>query len=189
MESERTCIVTRKKIDPKRAIRLCVTPNGDLFADLKGNFPARGYWITPTQENFMHLFSQPKRFRQIKGAHFPPEDFVKQLIEQLKNKILQQIGLAKRSGHLIFGFEKVKIWLKKNQAALAIIAKDGSQAEIERLGLSTRNIPIVQTLNREELGKALGRDKVVHIVLSHSRLTTNIEYDFYRYEMLILNSK
>ncbi len=184
MTSERTCIVTRKKIDPKKAIRLCVTPTGELFSDLKGNFPTRGYWIIPTRENFMQLFSQSKKFRQIKGAHMPSEYFVERLTERLKNRILQQIGLAKRAGQLIFGFEKVKIWLKENKAALAIIAKDGSQAEIERLGLSKQNIPIAQLLNKEELGKALGRDKVVHVILCQSQLTVNIQNDLYRYNML-----
>ncbi len=185
MDRERTCIVTREKIDPKKAIRLCVMPNGALFADLKGNFPAHGYWIIPQGKNFIQLFSQPKRFRQIKGAVRPSEDFVSQLQMQLKNRILQQIGLAKRAGQLIFGFEKVKIWLKENKAALAIVAKDGSQAEIERLGLSARNITMVQILEKEELGKALGRDKVVHIVLRETPLTENIKNDLYRYQMLI----
>ncbi len=185
MDSERTCIVTREKIDPKRAIRLCVAPNGDVFADLKGNFPARGYWIVPSVGNFEQLFSQPKKFRQIKGASKPSEDFVESLKTQLKNRILQQIGLAKRAGQLIFGFEKVKIWLKENKAAFAIIAKDGSKAEVERLGLSARNIPFASILEKEELGKTLGRDKVVHIVLCQSPLTENIKNDVYRYEMLI----
>ncbi len=184
MESERTCIVTRKKIVPTLAIRLCVSPDGDVFADLKGNFPAKGYWIIPSKENFEQLFSQPKRFRQMKGARQPSEKFVEELAEQLKNRILQQIGLAKRAGQLIFGFEKVKIWLKDNKAALAIIAKDGSRAEIERLGLSSRNIPYVQILGKEELGKALGRDKVVHVVLCQSPLAINIQNNLWRYEML-----
>ncbi|MFV0321653.1 MAG: DUF448 domain-containing protein [Alphaproteobacteria bacterium] len=174
---ERTCIVTRNNVSPKEAIRLVVSPNGQLLFDLKGNLPARGYWVTATRENFDALLSNPKRLKQIKNVKEVADDFIENLIAALQSQILNQLGLARRAGQLIFGFEKVKIWLKDNKPALALMATNGSESEIERLGLSRYDAPVYRVLTKEQQGAALGREHVVHIVLKNGKLAQNLSKD------------
>lgn len=174
---ERTCIVTRNHITPDQAIRLVVSPDGQLLFDLKGNLPAKGYWVTASREHLESLLSNPKRLKQIKNVKEVAEDFIENLIAALQNQILNQLGLARRAGQLIFGFEKTKIWLKDNKPALALIATNGSESEIERLGLTRYDAPIYRVLTKEQQGAALGREHVVHIVLKNGKLAQNMSKD------------
>lgn len=174
---ERTCIITRNHVSPNQAIRLVVSPDGQLLFDLKGNLPTRGYWVTATRENFETLLNNPKRLKQIKDVKAVADDFIENLITALQNQILNQLGLARRAGQLTFGFEKVKIWLKENKPALALIATNGSASEVERLRLTQYDAPIYRLLTKEQQGAALGREHVVHIVLKNGKLAQNMSKD------------
>lgn len=60
---------------------------------------------------------------------------------------------------------------------MALIATNGSESEIERLGLTRYDAPIYRVLTKEQQGAALGREHVVHIVLKNGKLAQNMSKD------------
>ncbi|MFV0431582.1 MAG: DUF448 domain-containing protein [Alphaproteobacteria bacterium] len=184
---ERTCIIRRDIVSPDEAIRLVVSPEGELFYDLKGNLPMRGYWLTASREYFESLLANSKKLRQMKVTKMPSADFMDNLIKALENQIMGQLGLARRAGQLVFGFEKIKIWLKENEPSLALVAKNGSQKEMNRLGLEHYNIAVFRLLTKEQQGLALGREHIVHIILKSGKLAQTINKNCLHLAGLVAN--
>ena len=46
IETERTCVVTRRAGSPDDLIRFVLAPDGTVTPDLKRKLPGRGVWVT-----------------------------------------------------------------------------------------------------------------------------------------------
>ena len=89
------------------------------------------------------------------------------------------IGLARRSGLAVAGFDKVCEAIRGGRAGVLLSAIDGAhdgRGKIQALG---RDLPIVAVLPGAEMGAVFGRDRVVHVALGSgslgSRLIRNAE--------------
>jgi predicted RNA-binding protein YlxR (DUF448 family)/ribosomal protein L7Ae-like RNA K-turn-binding protein len=88
-----------------------------------------------------------------------------QLERLLVKSSLGLLGLARRAGQLITGFEKVREALRKEKGIALLHASDASDdgtGKLSRLGFDVREINI---FSRDELSLALGRENVVHAAL------------------------
>ncbi len=74
------------------------------------------------------------------------------------------IGFCRRSGLLVWGFEKVRATLLKEKAFLRIEALDGSDGEKLKLD-SITIVPVLQSLYAYEMAATLGRKRIVHCAL------------------------
>ena len=94
---------------------------------------------------------------------------------QLVRRCLDLIGLARRGGGAVAGFEKVRAFLAKERAGLLLAAADGAddgRGKMERLG---RGVRVATTLDRIELGRAFGRDQAVHAVVAPGKIADQLE--------------
>ena len=86
--------------------------------------------------------------------------------KDLRRRVLDGLGLAKRAGDLISGFEKVAAALSAGKAAWLIEAADGAadgRRKISNVARKSPNPPQVLGLfTAEELGLALGGENVIH---------------------------
>jgi ribosomal protein L7Ae-like RNA K-turn-binding protein len=89
------------------------------------------------------------------------------------------LGLARRSGAAISGFEKAREWLVSGKAGLVVQAADGSAEEKSRF-VGSRDIPVVAVLTAAELGQIFGREHAVHVVIASGRLARMIEVEAVR---------
>ena len=96
---------------------------------------------------------------------------------QIKVKIVQQLSLARKAGLTIFGFDKIKSCLSKQSINLLIQAIDGSNKEKKRL--LTKSIPkiINNCLSSSELGKAFGREQVIHCAVLENSFAEKIIFN------------
>ena len=82
-----------------------------------------------------------------------------ELVENLiANRIIQLIGLSRKSGQCICGYEKVKDWLKKDIVKVLIQSSDGSNRGKSRLRIPDDG-KFIGCLSSKELGKAFGTRK------------------------------
>lgn len=80
----------------------------------------------------------------------------------MKNKFISFLGIAKKAGKCIEGYNKCEEELRNNKCALIIVSKEASQntrEKFERM-TSVRNIPIIIGCSGEDLSQILGRDKI-----------------------------
>jgi hypothetical protein len=100
----------------------------------------------------------------------------------LAARMLGDIGLARRSGALIQGFENVVRGLEgANPPAALIEASDGAADGKRKLfgaayarGLE---LPVIECLTADELGLALGRQNVIHAALNPGGFTQRLVFD------------
>lgn len=173
--TERRCIVTRESKPVAALLRFVVGPDGAVVPDIAGTLPGRGIWVTADRASVetavaKHLFSRAAQ-RQVTA-----DPRLADLVEaQLRRRCLELIGLARRGGGAVSGFEKVRAFLAGGSAGLLLAAADGAddgREKIERLG---QGLPVVSALSRQELGQAFGRDQVVHAVVASGRIADQLE--------------
>ena len=85
------------------------------------------------------------------------------------------LGLARRAGQAVSGWQAAREWLQAGRAGLLVQAADGSLAERARFG--GRDLPAVTPLTAVELGVVFGRDHAVHVVVAPGRLAEAIRIE------------
>ena len=84
------------------------------------------------------------------------------------------LGLARRAGGLVIGFDQVADWLRQGRCALVLAAADGSSDGRRRIEALAGDIPVMDPFTRNELGSAVGRDEVVHMGVAKSSLARQL---------------
>ena len=112
------------------------------------------------------------------------EDLVEQVDLQLLQRCQASLGLAKRSGAIILGFDQVRNELQKRRPGWLLEASDGAQDGRRRIvGLAValyERVRVATALAGEELGMAFGRDHVVHGLLKTGQFTDVWTKDYRR---------
>jgi hypothetical protein len=93
----------------------------------------------------------------------------------LIRRIGDLIGLARRSGLAVAGFEKARDWMRTHPVGLVLQAADGSEAERARFRSAVPDaVPVLTPLKGAELGRVMGHETVVHLALGSGRLAASI---------------
>jgi hypothetical protein len=93
----------------------------------------------------------------------------------LIRRIGDLLGLARRAGQAIAGFEKARDWIRNHPVGLVLQASDGSEAERARFRSAVPDAtPVLDPLTGAELGRVFGHDTVVHVAVATGRLAGSI---------------
>jgi len=123
--------------------------------------------------------------RAVRGPVIVPPDLPAVLETGLLRRIGELLGLARRAGQAIAGFDKAREWLQTGRAGLVLQASDGSAAERVRfLAGAGRRVTVLDPLPAAVLGRLFGRDHVVHIAIAPGRLGERLAIEAARYEGL-----
>jgi len=175
----RRCLVTREQGERSKMLRFAVSPEGRVVFDVTATLPGRGLWLS-AQPGVLHQAVRRGAFAR--GAKAPvtvPPSLADEVTAALTRRLIDLLGLARRSGAAISGFEKAREWLQVGGAGLVVQAADGSADERARF-VGGRDIPVVAVLDAATLGKVFGRDHTVHVVISPGRLAGMIEIEAQR---------
>jgi uncharacterized protein len=113
--------------------------------------------------------------RAARGAVSVPQDLPAMLEAALVQRIGELLGLARRAGQAVAGFEKAREWLQSNKARLILQASDGSAAEHARfLSGKIGKVAVVTPLPATVLGRMFGRDHAVHVAIAPGRLAEKL---------------
>ena len=106
----------------------------------------------------------------------PPElaDRVESLLAQ---RCCDAIGLARRAGLAVAGFEKVGEAVRGGKAGLLLAALDGAEGGRSKIRALGRDLPLATVLTSAEMGGVFGRDHVVHVALARGRLSSRLLAD------------
>jgi uncharacterized protein len=163
-------------------VRLGLGPDGVLVADVAAKLPGRGVWVSATREAVGVATKKGGFARGLKTAVKAPPELPDLIEAALAKRCLDQIGLARRAGALGLGFEAVAAALKAGEARLLIEARDGSADGRDRLlpGALRAGLRVAGCFSAEELGVALGRDRVVHACVLQERFGRRLAVDLDR---------
>ncbi len=171
----RRCIATGDKLPREAMIRYVVSPEGALVPDLKAALPGRGFW-TRAERAVVDLAVKKGLFRKAaaraghEGALALPEGLADRIEELLARRTLDYLGLARRAGEVIAGFDKIDTYIRKAPVGLLVAASDGAADGKRKLAQIAREAPRIEILTSAELSLALGRENVIHAAFKPGRL-------------------
>ena len=103
-----------------------------------------------------------------------PEDLADRVDGLMVRRCLDLIGLARRAGEAITGFEKTKARLRERNGGVVLQARDGAQDGRDKIRALAMDLAVVDLFSAEELGRTLGRDNAVHGVIDKGRLAIRL---------------
>lgn len=181
----RRCVATRERLPKERMIRFVVAPDRTLVPDLTATLPGRGMWLSATRDVLETGCNKGTLARAFaRAARSPiqlPPDLPALLEAALVRRIGELLGLARRAGQAVAGFDKAREWLRGGRARLVLQASDGSEGECARfLSGSGRTILVLDPLPAAMLGRMFGRDQVVHVAVAPGRLAERLRVEAIR---------
>ena len=171
----RQCAVTRERLAPDALIRFVRSPDGRVVPDVFGKLPGRGAWVTADRvmiadsvEN--HVFS-----RAFKAPSQPIDGLVQEVERQLVQRCNGLLGMAKKSGVAVLGFDQVRAYIRKQEPGWLLEASDGAEDGRNKVHFLAKaiyeDVKVAGALSSAELGVAFGREHVIHALLEQGSLS------------------
>ena len=175
-------------------IRFVIGPDRQVVPDLAAKLPGRGIWLSASRDVIGLQRAEDEgrqKERQTGGAadrHLArafaraargsvslPSDLSGLVQAALVRRIGEILGLTRRAGQAIAGFEKAREVLRLGQISLVVQASDGSEAERKRfLSGFGPELTVIDPLPGEALGRIFGRDFVVHVAVAPGKLAESL---------------
>ncbi len=159
-------------------IRFVIGPNRAVVPDLAERLPGRGIWLSAALDVVQAARLRGAFAKAARGPVTVPPDLLDMLQAALVRRISEALGLARRAGQAVAGFEKARAWLREGRAGLVMQAADGSAEERARFLSGARgSVAVCAPLSAAALGAMFGRDRAVHVVLAPGALAERIGRD------------
>lgn len=162
----RRCLADGVTRPVETMIRFVVSPDGVVVPDVAGRLPGRGFWLSARRDAVKtacakKLFAKAARSSVVVAAELDAE------IERLLvRRCLDLIGMGRRAGQAVVGFEKVRGYLRGAGAGVILAASEGAANGREKIAALAPGVPVIELFSGDELGAALGRGHAVHAVLA-----------------------
>jgi predicted RNA-binding protein YlxR (DUF448 family)/ribosomal protein L30E len=170
-------LVLRQSGDTRAMLRFVVDAERRLVPDLAERLPGRGFWVSADAASVQTAVKKRLFDRQAGGPVAAPSDLPELIERLLAQRCLDAMGLARRAGDLVTGFDQVAAVLATGEPGVLIEASDAAEHGRRKLRARHGDAPVVASFTRAELGRALGRDAVVHAWLRNGRLATRLLED------------
>lgn len=184
---ERRCIVTGEVLPESKLVRFVADPDGQVVPDLAARLPGRGLWVSSRKKVLEVAVAKNQFSRAAKTTLKVAGDLPQRVEAQLIGRMLDFLGLARRSGALILGFDAILESFKgKAPPDVLVEAADGGADGRKKLlaaGLARGVHPaVIDCLYGSELSLALGRENVVHAALKRGRFSERLRLEAGRLE-------
>jgi predicted RNA-binding protein YlxR (DUF448 family)/ribosomal protein L7Ae-like RNA K-turn-binding protein len=171
----RRCIVTRERLAKEAMIRFVIGPDRSVVPDVAARLPGRGIWLSARADVIETARAKGGFARAARGPVIVPPDLAGIVRIGLLRRITELLGLARRAGQAIAGFEKAQATVRAGRAGLLVQAADGSAEECARFQSGAPDgLRIIAPLDAAALGAVFGRDRVVHVAVMPGRLADTI---------------
>ena len=138
--------------------------------DLANRLPGRGIWLSARRDVLDSPRARSAFARAARASVAVPSDLAATVEAGLRRRIVELLGLTRRAGQAVCGFQKAREWIVAHKVGLVVQAMDGSKAERARLLSGADNLPVAAPLPGAMLGAVFGRDWVVHVAVAPGRL-------------------
>ena len=176
----RRCIGTRGPRPADALIRFVVAPDSTLVPDVDGRLPGRGLWVSADRDVLGKALARNQFAKAARAPVRAPEGLAQQVEDLLVQRCLDRVGLARRAGELVVGFDQVADWLRGGRCGLVLCARDGAAEGRRRIEALAGAVPVIVAFDRAELGRAVGREEVVHAALARGGIARELSAELGR---------
>ncbi len=187
---QRTCIACRQVKEPAQLVRYVVAPDGALLVDYRHKLPGRGAYTCISLECLQAAVVRKQFQRSFRGQcqTVAFEDLRQAISQTLVQRIMNLIGMARKSGQLISGSNAVINALRHQSGfAMVLIAEDISAGIAEKITeLSERHkVPCSQLFSKGMLGQVLGKGERSVIAVQTGTLADTLLTELQRYAQMV----
>lgn len=181
-ERERRDIVSGKVMEEGRLIRFVASPDGDVVPDVAAKLPGRGLWVEASPAAIAMAADRKLFSRAAKQPLRAAPDLAVRTEQALVQRMLGDLGLARRAGQLVSGFDTVLRALEGAHPPKVLLeASDGAHDGRRKLFAAAyrrgRAVAVIECLTSAELGLALGRGNVIHAAIQPGGLADRLILD------------
>jgi predicted RNA-binding protein YlxR (DUF448 family) len=173
----RRCVVTGEKRPVPELLRFVVGPDDGIVPDLGGDLPGRGIWLSARRDVVNTACEKNHFAKAAKRKVTVPPHLADDIEAQMVRRCMDALGLARRAGQVVAGFEKTGAWLRTARRGLLVAAWDGSEDGKSKLRALAPGLAQFTVLTAAELGRALGRDHVVHAAVAPGGLADRLVFE------------
>jgi hypothetical protein len=170
---QRRDLVSGEVMDEARLVRFVAGPDGSVIPDVARKLPGRGLWVAADRASVEAAAKKGGFSRSAKTKLSAPGDLADQVERLLSRRVLDGLGLARRAGELMSGFDKVAAAAEAGRAAWLIEATDGAADGRRKLMQAARRSGkpprVLGIYGSDELGLALGLGNVIHLAFLAGR--------------------
>ncbi|GAB1378033.1 RNA-binding protein [Pararhodobacter aggregans] len=171
---ERRCIVSGE-VQPKGGlIRFVVGPAAALVPDIEGKLPGRGIYVSADRALIAQAAKKKLFARAAREPVTVPADLDAMVHDLQTRRVIGLLALARKAGQAVAGYEKVKDWLRSEEAVVLIQATDGSERGKTKLKAPPGEDGFIGCLLAGEIGLAFGREHVIHAALAAGGLSARV---------------
>jgi len=179
---QRRCIVAGEVMPDNRLVRFVLAPDGQVVPDVAAKLPGRGLWVSATRAAVSEAVEKKLFSRAAKAPANASGDLADRTEKALVTRMLGDLGLARRSGALVLGFDNVLRALESPKPPKLLIdasdgAADGKRKLYNAAHARGMKPELVTCLTSAELGLALGRENVIHAAVQPGGLAERLMFD------------
>jgi len=179
---ERRDIVSGTVMPDSRLIRFVADPDGNVVPDAGAKLPGRGLWVEASRDAVNKAVEKKLFSRAAKAQVTASADLSARAEKALVARMLGDLGIARRSGALVLGFDNVLRMLDSAKPPKVLIeAFDGAADGKRKLYAAAHRMElkcvVIESLTSAELGLALGRENVIHAAVQPGGLAERLTFD------------
>ncbi len=160
----RTCIATGVEGAPETMIRFVVGPDGEVVPDLARRLPGRGMWVKAERAALERAVDKKLFSRAARAPVKASADLVDRVERLLLERVLADLGRARRAGRAVAGFVKVEQMIGRHQAGLLVVAEDADGDGLQKLRAT--GLPLERLGDATALGGIFGREQAVYVAIA-----------------------
>jgi len=178
----RRCIATGEILPEGQLLRFVADPESRVVVDVESKLPGRGLWVRSRRDDVRHAVAKRLFSRAAKRNLVADETLPDQCEARLGASMLGKLGLARRAGEVLLGFDTIDKALRGNAPpALIVEAADAApegRRKLQSAALASGATPfVIGCFSGAELSLALGRANVVHAAVKSGRMAERLIFD------------
>jgi len=163
---QRTCIATGEEGPTEGYVRFVRGPDDAVVVDAAEKLPGRGAWVK-SDRSAVETAVKRNAFSRSFKAQTPAQAGLADAAEAaLERRVLDAIGLARRAGDVVMGFDQVRALLKSEAPGALLFASDAAadgRGKLLRLARAAHGeTPLLACFDSGVLGLALGREGAIY---------------------------
>jgi predicted RNA-binding protein YlxR (DUF448 family) len=179
---ERRCLVSGEVLPETVLVRFVADPGGQVMPDIRAALPGRGMWVRAGRSAIAAAVARNLFSKAAKAPLRASQDLPQRTEALLVAQMQADLGLARRAGELVCGFDNVLRSLDEKVPPIALVeASDGARDGRRKLAAAALarglTLATIDGLASDEIGLALGRGNVIHAALKPGRLAERLIFN------------
>lgn len=164
----RQCALKKETKPTNELIRFALSPSDEIVPDIDAKAQGRGVWLTLSKSVIEEAIKKNVFASSLKQKVKLSDDLVQLVHLRLEQRLLGNLGLARKAGQLLLGGAKVRSSIEKKEIIALISAKDGAlDGRNKIVGMAKARLEPdsffqIDFLTSKQLSLALGRENVIH---------------------------